>query len=484
VSGTYIPPGGYNATNIQVDISGDTTDITVAVSLAAAINGVTTGLYITAPVPTTGTVALTNAYQGDYNTAIVISGTGPLSSTGMSGGLAQTTLTIVDDGTGLLTGNVDPAYATVVGTLQPNTVDYDTGLANFKFSSVLASGTLAVATFYTAPEEAVRDELFGDTTKQYTDSLAVVHYQAGTDGTFDATNYSRSQFTNPTLIASKGGVYAFDEVDEILQVIIPDFAGDLVVTGDLLDYAASRASLPSGGDRFIILTVPLGSDPQEAVDWFRYDLGRFSKWAALYWPWIKINDPLTNRTLIMPPLGHISGVYARTDSNRNVGKAPGGTVDGALNFLTGLEYVATQGERDFVYPNKINPLISSPQTGLAVWGVRTIAQESEWRYINARRLFMFLEKSVYNATGWIVFESNGPALWTRIKGQLSSFMTNQFNNGLFFGTTPAEAFFVIVDDSNNDAASIEAGQVIIDVGASPNRPAEFVRFRFQQMTLG
>ena len=266
-----------------------------------------------------------------------------------------------------------------------------------------------------------------------------------------------------------------------MQLAIPDFVGDITITGDILDYVDSRASLPAGGDRFAILQPPVGSSAQEAVAWFRFDLGRFSKFAALYWPHIRVADPLAgNRPKVMPALGHIAGIYARTDSNRNVAKAPGGTVDGALRFLTGLEMDPTQGERDFVYPNKINPLISSPQTGLAVWGVRTMASESEWRYVNVRRLFMFMEKSVFNATHWIVFENNGPALWARIKAQLTGFLNNLYNEGMFAGATPSEAFFVIVDDSNNDASSIAAGQVIIDVGVAANTPAEFVRFRFQQ----
>jgi phage tail sheath protein FI len=145
--------------------------------------------------------------------------------------------------------------------------------------------------------------------------------------------------------------------------------------------------------------------------------------------------------------------------------------------------VSTLGERDFVYPNKVNPLISSAQTGLAVWGVRTIAIESEWRYINARRLFMYVEKSVFNSTHWVVFENNGPALWAKIKSQLNGFLTNLFNEGYFAGNSPSQAFYVTCDETNNPQSSIDAGQVIIDVGLAPNKPAEFVRFRFQQVSL-
>ena len=382
---------------------------------------------------------------------------------------------ITDDGRGNLIGDVDPTGN--------NTINYTTGAVDFKTSDTIDGGSLVVANYYSQPVATSLDEDFADTTKQYTRGT-VTYYATGSDGTFDATNYSRNEFTSPTLQASYRGLYALDRVEELLQVVIPDFAGDVVVTGDLLDYAATHAAQPRGGDRFIILTVPIGSDAQEAVDWFRYDLGRFSDYAALYWPWIKIADPLADgRPLLVPPMGHIAGVYARTDTTRTVAKAPAGTVDGALQYLIGLEYIATQGERDYVYPNKINPLISSTATGLAIWGCRTISNRSEWKYVSTRRLFMFLESSVFNSTFWIVFENNGPGLWSRITLQLNSFLLNLFNNGYFAGTTPSQAYFVICDDSNNDEVSINNGEVVCDVGVAPQKPAEFVRFRFAQKSL-
>ncbi|HUV38778.1 MAG TPA: hypothetical protein VMY39_04150, partial [Planctomycetota bacterium] len=354
-TGTNVPAPG----NIEIDISGDTTAITVEATTIAAINSVAATLLITASGAGTGVTNLTNVNPGAFNTAILetVADAGFIVA-GMTGGVAETTEAITDDGTGILIGSVDPAYATTITVsgvdILPNGINYALGVANFKTLLAPAGGSVITANFWTTPEESVHEELFGDATKRFTDSAAVVHYGAGTDGTFTSSTYSRTQFTDPTLSATDRGIFALNKIDEIMQVIIPDFAGDVVVTGDLLDYAAARASQPSGGDRFIILTVPVGSDAQEAVDWFRFDLGRFSKFAALYWPHIRIADPLANgRPLTIPPLGHVAGIYARTDTTRNVGKAPGGTVDGALNFLLGLETNPTQGDRDFVYPNKI-----------------------------------------------------------------------------------------------------------------------------------
>jgi hypothetical protein len=382
--------------------------------------------------------------------------------------------TITDDGNGNLIGDVD-----ATGT---NTINYTTGVINLKTLGTIKGGTLVVAAYYGAPSETAHEERFGDAAKQFT--LGPVNfYAAGTNGTYNSTYWGRAQFSSPLLIPASKGLYALSRVDDLLQVGLPDYAGDVVISGDLLDYAATRASQPSGGDRFIILTTPKGQDPQEAVDWLRYTFARNSDYASIYWPWIKVADPLANnRPLLIPPIAHLAGIYARTDSSKNVAKTPAGTVDGALQFLLGLEYVATQGERDLVYPNKINPLISSPQTGFAVWGGRTISIQPQWKYINARRLFMFLEKSIFNDTFWIVFEDNGPGLWSRITIQLSGFLNFLFSERYFAGSTPSQGFFVVCNEDNNTAATINQGQVIVDVGAAPHKPAEFVRIRFAQIT--
>lgn len=381
---------------------------------------------------------------------------------------SNTVRTIQDNGSGILTGDVSPSAT--------NTVTYSSGALSFTTLYTIKGGTLVVAAYAKAPAETVHEESFGSALKLYT---------LGTEGTFASPYWGREQFTDLTaLSANYAGMYAFNKVEEILQVVIPDFAGNTLITSDQLDYAALRTTQPHGGDRFIILTTPSGYTAQEAVDWYRFTLGRNSDYAALYWPWVRVADPLNNnRPTLFPPLGHIAGVYARTDATKNVGKSPGGTVDGALTYLTGLETVTTLADRDVVYPNKINPLISGVQTGLAVWGVRTISNVPDWRYINARRLFMFLEKSVYNATWWAVFENNGPALWAKVSSQIGSFLSNLFSNGYFAGANPSEAYFVVCDASNNTAESIEAGQVVIDIGVAPNKPAEFIRLRFQQKSL-
>jgi phage tail sheath protein FI len=427
------------------------------------------GNVVEAPAQLAGQVRTMALAAGDLSVAgKTVTGNLPLSGGSISprsvsirytdsAGVAKT---ITDDGNGHLVGAVDGTGV--------NTVVYTTGAVSFKTTGTIQKLTFVLANYYLAPAAT-------------SDTSA---FSAGLDGTFGTSTWSRDQFTNPTLKPGFLGLYALSKVEEVMQVAIPDWAGDVTVTSDLLDYVDERAAQPQGGDRFAIICAPKGSTAQEAIDWLRYSLARYCKFAAMYWPWVQIADPMqTGRIQILPPHAHVAGIYARTDQTRNVGKAPGGTVDGALKFLLGLEMVPTLGERDAVYQARINSLVSSVQTGLAVWGVRTIASESEWRYINIRRLFMFLEKSVFNSTHWVAFENNGPALWARIKAQLGGFFMNLYNERYFAGTRPSDAFYIICDESNNSQASIDAGQVIIDIGAAGNKPAEFIRFRFAQSTL-
>jgi phage tail sheath protein FI len=305
-------------------------------------------------------------------------------------------------------------------------------------------------------------------------------FALGSDGTLTlgSGTFGRNVFTSPTLQPDKFGMYALDRVDEMMQLVIPDWAGNTVVQGDQIDYAEGRR------DIFNILSTPKGYSAQQAVDYVRITFNRTSKYAALYWPWITVADPLqNNRSITMPPMAHIAGVYARTDLTKNVGKSPAGTVDGALLFLTGLEHNPDKGERDTVSPARINSLINTPQTGMAVWGVRTLSADSAWKYINAVRLFMFVEKSVYNSTFQFVFENIGQTLYSQIKTQLDGFLGNLFSQGYFAGTTPSQAFSTKCDGDNNPPEVVDAGQVVCDVALAPNKPGEFIRFRFQQQLL-
>lgn len=239
----------------------------------------------------------------------------------------------------------------------------------------------------------------------------------------------------------------------------------------------------SRGDRFIIGAAPQGKSSVDVVKWMRKTALYNSKMLAVYWPWIQIGDPLTrnNRPMNIAPDGVIAGVFARNDTLANVGTSPGGTVRGVMNGILGLERDVVQGDRDIVSPARINVLRVDSQVGKAVWGVRTTSLDAEWRYINHTRLFMFCEKSLYNASFWIVFENNGPALWMRAKTQFDGFFHNLWKDGYLAGEAPNEAFFVKIDKDNNPQSAINAGLFTADCYIAPHKPAEFVRLRFQQL---
>jgi phage tail sheath protein FI len=271
----------------------------------------------------------------------------------------------------------------------------------------------------------------------------------------------------------------FDIVDEMMTMIVADSSlssDDYVnLLSNMIAYAENRE------DIFIIEHIPKSENtPSKAVDFVKNHQNIKSKYCAIYYPTVKFYDRFINSVVDIYPDGAIAGIYARVDADKTVGKSPGGTVDGKLNGISGVSVELTRGDMDVLYPVGINPIINWVQTGLCLWGVRTLSPLNEWRYISNVRTFMFVRKSIYNATHWIVFENNNPTLWFKIKNQLESALLLWFRDGYFAGTKPSDAFYVVCDDTNNPPESINAGIVNIDVGIALNKPAEFVRFRLQQ----
>jgi phage tail sheath protein FI len=177
----------------------------------------------------------------------------------------------------------------------------------------------------------------------------------------------------------------------------------------------------------------------------------------------------------------MAGVWARSDGTRGVHKAPANeVVRGAIS----LELNITKGEHDQLNPVGINCIRSFPGRGIRVWGARTLSSDPAWRYINVRRLFNYLEESILEGTQWVVFEPNDMDLWERVKRTVNSFLVRVWRDGALFGATPAEAFYVKCDSENNPSETIDAGQLIVDIGVAPVKPAEFVVFRIAQFSGG
>jgi phage tail sheath protein FI len=252
--------------------------------------------------------------------------------------------------------------------------------------------------------------------------------------------------------------------------------GVKAIQQSMLDHCANMK------DRFAILDCLPGLSPQQVKDWVKKEANYDSKYGAIYYPWIKVSNPLGNGEGIMiPPCGHMAGIYARSDTTRGVHKAPANEiVQGAM----GLETQISKSEQDSLNPAGINCIRAFPGRGIRAWGARTISSDASWRYINVRRLFNFVEKSIEVGTQWVVFEPNDVDLWERIKRDVRAFLTRVWRDGALFGATADEAFYVKCDAELNPPSVRDAGQVIIEIGLAPVKPAEFVIFRISQWTGG
>jgi phage tail sheath protein FI len=235
--------------------------------------------------------------------------------------------------------------------------------------------------------------------------------------------------------------------------------------------------------RIAVLDTPPHSALSEARDVrSRID----STYAALYHPWVIVSNPLYRpgldnvpQELALPPSGFMCGIYARTDDERGVWKAPANeVVRDALRF----EFEINFAQQEVLNPLGINCLRFFPDRGYRVWGARTASSDQEWKYLSIRRYFIYLEASLDNGTQWAVFEPNGEALWANITQTVTSFLYNEWVSGALLGTTQQEAFFVRCDRTTMTQADLDNGRLICLVGVAAVKPAEFVIFRIGQKT--
>jgi phage tail sheath protein FI len=273
--------------------------------------------------------------------------------------------------------------------------------------------------------------------------------------------------TNGRLIAA---LDLFKPIDEIALVAIPGATGDAVQNA-ILDHCENEHLQ----DRFAIL------DGRDVTDLTKAKIQggtRDSSYGAIYFPWIEVFDPATNSDVFVPPSGHIAGVYARVDATRGVHKAPANEViRGALGVKT---LVSREGQAG-LNPEDINA-IRQFNGNTTIWGAHTLAgkENAEWRYINVRRLFLFLRESIDEGTQWVVFEPNDSSLWAKITRNITAFLTNVWRAGALFGSTPQEAFYVKCDAETNPPEVRDLGQVVTEIGVAVVKPAEFVIFRISQ----
>lgn len=284
-------------------------------------------------------------------------------------------------------------------------------------------------------------------------------------------------------VARRQGMGSLAGVDEITMVCMPDLMtfmnGDDVQVRDL--QGKMIAHCEGMGDRMAVLDSPPNLLPQDVLKWRMDVAGYDSKFAALYYPWIELMDPLTRKPIHVPPCGHVAGTWARVDASRGVHKAPANEV---LMGVNGLGFQVTHDEQGGLNRVGINCIRSFPGRGIRIWGARTLSSDPEWRYLNVRRLFNYISESIIEGTQWAVFEPNDHRLWTRLRISSQNFLTRAWRDGALFGARPEEAFYVKCDAETNPPDMIEAGQVVIEIGVAPVKPAEFVVFRISQFTAG
>jgi phage tail sheath protein FI len=268
-----------------------------------------------------------------------------------------------------------------------------------------------------------------------------------------------------------------EAIDEIAIVAVPG-ALDATIQGDVVAHCRNMK------DRFAILdgqritNNPTPAAVQGAVS--------DSNVAAMYYPWLQVfdpvtaADPVTKGLIFVPPSGHMAGIYARVDAERGVHKAPANITPLGV---VGLEYQTSKNEQDLLNPPGIN-VIRNLNGNIKVWGARTLGgnDNGEFKYINVRRLMLFLAESIDEGTQFVVFEPNNPALWQRITRSVTAFLTNVWRSGALFGLTPEEAFYVKCDETTNPPDVRELGQVVTEIGVAIVKPAEFVIFRITQLT--
>ena len=294
--------------------------------------------------------------------------------------------------------------------------------------------------------------------------------------------------TGATLEANKQGIWMLEKADLFNLLCLPPPTRDsdyIKATWDAaIKYAHDRRA-------FVILDAPAAwTDPNSIQDSDVTNVATRSDSGALYFPRVLQSDPLKeNRLDSFAPSGIVAGVYARTDAQRGVWKAPAG-IEAALTGVSGLSLNGqpaqlTDGENGLLNPLGVNCLRNFPVAGNVVWGARTLAGAdalaSQWKYVPVRRLALYIEESLFRGTQWVVFEPNDEPLWAQIRLNVGAFMQTLFLQGAFQGSTPRDAYFVKCSSETTTQTDIDNGIVNIIVGFAPLKPAEFVVIQIQQI---
>lgn len=335
--------------------------------------------------------------------------------------------------------------------------------SNYLVKKLAASQLIAVELSENGQLQNPVSAIFGE--EKFTGTLALLN---GTDGSLAKVNAG-------VFIGADGGpgkrtgIQSFVENNVVSILCIPGVTIPEVVVSLV-------AHCENEKNRFAVLDVPQELVKPDEVLKYRELID--SSYAAMYHPWLQVYDRAIQKPGFVPPSGAICGVYSRTDVARGVHKAP---ANEAVS-CTGLSTYYSAKEQDILNPMGVNLIRALPGQGIRCWGARTASSNSAFKYVNVRRLFIFVEQSIKNATNWVVFEPNNSSLWARVQITVSSFLENLFRAGMLSGETEAEAYFVNIGSSTMSQDDILNGRLICEIGIAPSRPAEFVVFRVTQFT--
>jgi phage tail sheath protein FI len=312
-----------------------------------------------------------------------------------------------------------------------------------------------------------------DAARRFTVTLA-----GGNDGARPtAADYEGREGEKP---GSQSGLRAFESLAEISIVAAPGST----FGGREPEYEPQSAQIArlliAHCERMKYRIAVLDSRDKDAlseVQQFRAKID--SKHAALYYPWIRVLDPVTEQEIDLPPSGSVAGIYARNDVEYGVHKAPANEI---VRQAIGLEATINKAQQDILNPQGVNCFRYFDGRGFRLWGARTISSDPEWKYVNLRRYFAYLERSVERGTQWVVFSNNSEPLWANVQRTVEDFLFNEWKSARLMGERPAEAYFVRCDRSTMTQNDIDNGRLVCLIGVAPVRPAEFVIFRIGQWT--
>jgi len=322
-------------------------------------------------------------------------------------------------------------------------------------------------------QEKASMELLDNASAPTTESASVAATDAGKEDPESETWIDAETPVDDKLDAPRdfeAAISALEKVDDASILVVPGECG-----ADIYDKMITHCAKMKY--RVAILDPKQGLSIAEVINSRANEMSSLQGYAAVYYPWLRIVDPITEEIVSVPPSGAVAGVYARVDRMRGVHKAP---ANEELLELAGLDVQLTNESQALLNPDGINAIRFIKGSGNLVWGARTISTDPSRRYVNVCRLLIYLEQSICNGTQWVVFEPNNENLWSRVKTTIMEFLRQAWRDGMLVGSVPEDAFYVKCDRTTMNQSNIDSGELIAEIGVALVKPADFIVFRITQ----